>query len=181
MQASFFPSSILLFVSWFVYTVIVPKLITTKSPRLCLAFSVQVQQTEQQVLLRGRRTCKQCVMLPHDIVSSVYQYPVNFHMLFLGVPDRLERYWSENLDLFESLQMSAGDAWLNMAKFDARHCSHQVVWFYPWLCQSQDPRMLIPLFHSEFMVMALMPSNISKSSRFCLFWRAVGLQKTRGY
>lgn len=38
----------------------------------------KVQQTEQQFLLRGEKYIKQSVMLPHEIVASMYNYPMVF-------------------------------------------------------------------------------------------------------
>ena len=67
--------------------------------------------TEVQSLLHGKRFCKQSMMLPHDIVSTVYKYQDNFQMLFLGVPGRLERYWSENMDFFATLEEASCEPW----------------------------------------------------------------------
>lgn len=72
---------------------------------------LKVQLTEQQALLGGHRSCKQHVMLPHDIVSYLYNFPENFFPTFTGEPGRLQRYWEQNLDLFESLNMPGLDAW----------------------------------------------------------------------
>ena len=65
----------------------------------------KVQQTEQQFLLRGEKYIKQSVMLPREIVASMYNYPEVFFPIFLGEPGRIEKYWAENIDLYESLNM----------------------------------------------------------------------------
>lgn len=47
---------------------------------------------------------KQFVMLPHEIVHSMYTFdPAIFHNIFTGVPGDLESYWAANLDLAESI------------------------------------------------------------------------------
>ena len=72
----------------------------------------QVQLTEAQHLLRGDMFCKQAVMLPHDIVSTLYHHsPEVFFPVFTGEPGRLQKYWMENMDLYESLNMPDLDAW----------------------------------------------------------------------
>ena len=50
-------------------------------------------------------------MLPHDIVSHLYNFPENFFPTFTGEPGRLQTYWEENLDLLESLEMPGLDTW----------------------------------------------------------------------
>ena len=65
--------------------------------------------TDQQRLIHGEAFCKQCVMLPHDIVSSLYEYPEIYHPLFTGEPGRIEAYWQNNMGLFESLGESLGE------------------------------------------------------------------------
>ena len=69
----------------------------------------QVQLTEQQLMLRGEQFCPQCVMLPHDIVATLYNYPEIFHSILTGEPGRIEEYWRQNQDLLESLQMPGLD------------------------------------------------------------------------
>lgn len=74
--------------------------------------SHKVQQTQQQRLLRGQMLCSQFVMPPHDIVSHLYAYPEIFFPIFTGEPGRLERYWEENTDLYESLGLPNFEPWL---------------------------------------------------------------------
>lgn len=77
-----------------------------------MAPGIQVVHTQQQNLLRGERFTKQSVMLPHDIVSVLYAYPEVWIPIFLGEPGRIEKYWSENIDLLESLNISPGtESW----------------------------------------------------------------------
>ena len=64
-----------------------------------------MNQTDQQVLLEAKPFTKQCVMLPHDIVSSLYEYPEIFQPVFTGVPGDIQQYWEQNMDLFDSLAM----------------------------------------------------------------------------
>ena len=68
--------------------------------------------TEQQMLLRGEGFCKQCVLLPHDIMASLFEYPEVFHAIITGEPGRIDEYWAQNLDLLESLGMPELDPWL---------------------------------------------------------------------
>ena len=76
-------------------------------------------ETEQQRLLHGERFCQQSIMLPHDIVASVWPVQEVFHEVFLGVPGQLEAYWASNLDLFFSLDMPDLEAWLALGCW---HC-----------------------------------------------------------
>ena len=80
--------------------------------QLPLAFVFKVQLTEQQRLLGGNMYCKQHVMPPHDIVASLYEYPDTFFPLLTGEPGRIDHYWTENMDLFRSLDMPDLEAWL---------------------------------------------------------------------
>lgn len=61
--------------------------------------------TEQQRLLRGDCFSKQSMMLPHDVVSELYGYPEVWFPMFLGEPGRIEKFWSENVDLLEALDI----------------------------------------------------------------------------
>ena len=72
---------------------------------LSASLPLEVQRTEFQCLLGGIEMCKQCVLPPHDIVSSLYNFPENFFPLLTGEPGRLSKYWDENMDLYESLSM----------------------------------------------------------------------------
>lgn len=72
----------------------------------------KVQMTDQQRLLYDEMYCKQSVMLPHDIISSLYDFPEIYHPLFTGEPGRIEWYWGQNMDLFESLGDPNLEAWL---------------------------------------------------------------------
>lgn len=70
-----------------------------------ICFPAKVQRTDQQVLLGNRPFTKQCVMLPHDIVAHLFKYHELFHPIFTGEPGRIQQYWEQNMDLFESLGM----------------------------------------------------------------------------
>ena len=72
----------------------------------------KVQMTDQQRLLYDEMYCKQSVMLPHDIIASLYDFPEIYHPLFTGEPGRIEWYWGQNMDLFESLGDPNLEAWL---------------------------------------------------------------------
>lgn len=61
--------------------------------------------TDQQRLLGCKPTTKQCVMPPHDIVACLYKFPEIFHPLLTGEPGRIQQYWDQNMDLFDSLGM----------------------------------------------------------------------------
>lgn len=58
------------------------------------------------------RLAKQSVMPPHDILASLYNYPEVFHPIVTGEPGRLQQYWAQNEDLYESLGMPDLEAWL---------------------------------------------------------------------
>ena len=77
----------------------------------------KVEQTEQQFLLRGEKYTDQCVLLPHEIVASMYKHPKVFFPLLVGEPGRLEKYWAENIDLYESLKMPDLDTWIFLKTF----------------------------------------------------------------
>ena len=47
---------------------------------LSASLPLEVQRTEFQCLLGGIEMCKQCVLPPHDIVSSLYNFPENFFL-----------------------------------------------------------------------------------------------------
>lgn len=51
-------------------------------------------------------------MPPHDILASLYNYPEVFHPIVTGEPGRLQQYWAQNEDLYESLGMPDLEAWL---------------------------------------------------------------------
>ena len=72
---------------------------------LALCMRSKVPLTEQQRLLGNNLYSKQCMMLPHDIVSHLFAYPEIFHPLFTGEPGRIQRYWEQNLDLIEAMHM----------------------------------------------------------------------------
>ena len=67
--------------------------------------------TEQQRLLGGEQWCKQSILLPHDLVESLYRFPSIFFPIFTGEPGATERYWSCNLDLFDTLDMPNLEPW----------------------------------------------------------------------
>lgn len=71
----------------------------------------KVQLTEQQRLLGAGMHCKQCVMAPHDIVSSLYEFPEAFFPIFTGEPGRIESYWRENIDLYNDLGTPDMESW----------------------------------------------------------------------
>ncbi len=66
-----------------------------------LPFSPQALRTDQQVLLGARPFHKQFILLPHELVSSLFDHPHIFHPLFTGEPGRLQWYWSQNADLMD--------------------------------------------------------------------------------
>ena len=84
---------------------------------LSASLPFEVQRTEQQCLLGGNETCKQCVLPPHDVVSSLFGFPEFFFPMFTGEPGRLSKYWDENMDLYESL---------GMPDLDPRFCLEQI-------------------------------------------------------
>ncbi len=95
---------------------------------LDLAFCMwsKVPLTEQQQLLGNNPVSTQCMMLPHDIVSHLFAYPEIFHPLFTGEPGCVQRYWEQNLDLIESL---------NMPYLEAKLYSHHVNYlFFVFYC-----------------------------------------------
>lgn len=93
--------------SAFCFTMFLP--LSTDNIRIGLlsniCFPAKVQRTDQQVLLGNRPFTKQCVMLPHDIVAHLFKYHELFHPIFTGEPGRIQQYWEQNMDLFESLGM----------------------------------------------------------------------------
>jgi hypothetical protein len=62
--------------------------------------------TETQLLLRGQQFCRQSVLLPHEIVASLYHHPDIFYPMIVGEPGRIAQYWMENLDLLDALEIS---------------------------------------------------------------------------
>lgn len=62
-----------------------------------------MQLTEQQPLLGRNMYCKQAVMPPHEFIASLYEFPTVFFPIFTGEPGRIQKYWEQNMDLFESL------------------------------------------------------------------------------
>lgn len=62
---------------------------------------VKVPLTEQQNLLGHQGFCKQSVMPPHELVSSLFECPHIFFPIFTGE----QKYWEENIDLWEALGM----------------------------------------------------------------------------
>ena len=73
-------------------------------PYLC-----EVNLTETQHLLHARPFMTQCVLLPHEIMSSLWQYPDVFYPLMIGEPGRIDKYWKENPDLWKTLGMQDVD------------------------------------------------------------------------
>ncbi len=78
----------------------------------------KVKQTDQQLVLRGEQHTMQYVMLPHDIVSSMFQHPQVFYPIFVGEPGRIEKYWQENGDLWEALQLPDVVPWFTSVCFE---------------------------------------------------------------
>ena len=64
---------------------------------------VKVPLTEQQNLLGCKGFCTQSVMPPHELASSLFEWPHIFHPIFTGEPGKIEKYWTENIDLWEAL------------------------------------------------------------------------------
>ena len=53
-------------------------------------------------VLRNEKTCKQSVMLPHELVGCIYHKCFDtFVSRFLGAPGDLEEYWKRNSELME--------------------------------------------------------------------------------
>lgn len=44
-------------------------------------------------------------MPPRDILSTLYEYPNIFFPVMVGEPGAIQKYWSENMDLYETLDM----------------------------------------------------------------------------
>ena len=65
--------------------------------------SAKAQLNEDLIALGKAQYVRQSVMLPHDIVHSMYQFPEIFHHIWTGVPGELEQYWAYNLDLADEL------------------------------------------------------------------------------
>ena len=42
-------------------------------------------------------------MPPHEIIANLYEFPTIFFPIFTGEPGRIQKYWEQNMDLFESL------------------------------------------------------------------------------
>ena len=68
--------------------------------------------TEEQLFLGAPQHIKQSVMLPHDIMESMFLFGNSevFYHIFCGVPGDLERYWESNSDLADSLGLCPDDA-----------------------------------------------------------------------
>ena len=68
--------------------------------------------TEEQQILGAPQHLKQSVMLPHDIMESMFSFSNSeiFYHIFCGVPGDLERYWESNSDLADSLGLCTDDA-----------------------------------------------------------------------
>lgn len=81
----------------------------------------EMQLTEQQRLFGVSDHCKQSVLPPHDLVASLYEHPHIFFPIFTAEPGRLEHYWSQNTDLYESLGMPGLDIW---PLFGGKLCSY---------------------------------------------------------
>ena len=144
----------------------------------------QVQITEQQRLLGGRPECEQAIMLPHDILSCLYEFPHIFHPLITGEPGRLDDYWVQNQDLRESLEMPNLEfrpSWIQY--FGAP----EIVWSQltlflggptrglSWILVHLPPKQLRT--HQDVFLygstgMGRMPSNILRFSHCCPFWVA---------
>lgn len=135
--------------------------------------------TEQQKLLRNQQTCKQSVMPPHDILASLYNYPEVFHPIMTGEPGRIQQYWTQNEDLYESLGMPDLEAWLfNMFFFCLMShfqtiCLKNGLYFF-W-GQKFQVRKLPHVYLSDCTVMGQTPSpsNILRSLQFFRFWGVV--------
>ncbi len=56
-------------------------------------------------------------MPPHDIISSLYEYPEIFQSIFTGVPGDIQQYWEQNMDLFDLLAMPDLEAGLHSVHF----------------------------------------------------------------
>ena len=117
--------------------------------------------TEQQMLLRGEGFCKQCILLPHDIMASLFEYPEVFHAIITGEPGRIDEYWAQNLDLLESLGMPELDPWLievgfliYLGKLTTNILFLLLVWSW------HDLRIQDSVCHSDCTGTALMPPSI---------------------
>ena len=145
---------------------------------LSVLLPLEVQRTEQQCLLGGNETCKQCVLPPHDVVSSLYAFPENFFPMFTGEPGRLSKYWDENMDLYESLGMPDLDPWF---------CLDQILWYptnpksgFGWMgClyfilhayfYKLYLRILRHVCHFDCTGTAPMRNSTSRSTQYCRYW-----------
>ncbi len=131
--------------------------------------------TDQQVLLGARPFHKQSVLLPHELVSSLFVQPHIFHPLLTGEPGRLQWYWSQNADLmncFDGL-----DPWLTKMWGPKSYSTmlQDGCTAYRLFRSPKDPATTIPLriygdgaeAQQHFEIMSLLPlMSISKSALF---------------
>ena len=79
-----------------------------------------------------RMFCKQAIMPPHEIVSHLFEFSTIFFPIFTGEPGRLEKYWEENQDLYDSLRMPHLEARLHDSSWICLHLFFKVIVpFYP--------------------------------------------------
>ncbi len=141
-----------------------------------------MQQTEQQFLLKGERFHKQCVLPPHDILGSLYRHPEIFYPLFVGEPGRIQKYWQENVDLHEALDMVGLEPWhliyvervyfeeytafkyvLTPTWFQAKNTVNEYYIFW----NGDHVRTHLSVYRCESTEMGQMPSNTSKLWQSC--------------
>lgn len=151
----------------------------------------KVQMTDQQRLLYDEMYCKQSVMLPHDIIASLYDFPEIYHPLFTGEPGRIEWYWGQNMDLFESLGDPNLEAWLVVILVPCLlglflsicwlGSGKKMFCFSIWRKPNAMNRICQPLSLFVCMGMELMHNNILRSWRFSQCWRQITPPSTVEY
>ena len=72
--------------------------------------SAKAQINEDLIALGQPKFVPQNVMLPHDVVSSMYKFPGVLYRIWTGSPGELEQYWSYNLDLAQELGIRPEEA-----------------------------------------------------------------------
>lgn len=67
-----------------------------------MAPTTQVHEASLAAVVRKEKTCRQAVLLPHELVGCIYSKIFDtFVSLFLGAPGDLQSYWERNSELME--------------------------------------------------------------------------------
>ena len=92
---------------------------------MACACAAEALLTEQQAILGKDKFLPLSVMLPHDVLGSVWEFDqALFHYIFTGVPGDLEEYWRYNTDLAEDLKLTHSDACSSFIYIPIPHSSH---------------------------------------------------------